>query len=304
MLITNSPLQPFRGTSTASTIVTIFSTFAILATILAVGLLALGDLLTDLSHGENTLHLFSEGVVFAVLFGITLTFGRKLLTALLRAKEFERHRGGITTGIMAVVLVCALTVDDLPDMTESASAAGRYLTTFVFDGNFNEVVPRRFYRSAQLSPSELKQVIDEHGIKTVINLRLGDDEEQRREAELVRSAGVRYEHIPFRSSRVPPRDQVETLLNAFDRAETPVLVHCTSGTHRSGFASAIWLLDYEHVSRREAREQFSNRFGYFEFERKLKAYLRGHPGLDTVIDRYITEADEFTSFREWVAASL
>src|SRR5690242_684397 len=37
--------------------------------------------------------------------------------------------------------------------------------------NFYEVDPGKFYRSAQLSPTELKDVVDKYGIKTVISLR-------------------------------------------------------------------------------------------------------------------------------------
>ena len=52
-----------------------------------------------------------------------------------------------------------------------AGLFGAYDGLLIFSGNFHEVVPGQFYRSAQLSGERLGAEIDRYGIKTVINLR-------------------------------------------------------------------------------------------------------------------------------------
>ena len=95
--------------------------------------------------------------------------------------------------------------------------------------------------------------------------------------------------------------QVQQLFSAFDAARIPVLVHCSSGTHRAGFASSVWLMDKEGIRPEHALAQFSPQFGYFALERLLKAKFSGHSAIDRGLRWY---ASEWTmrglSFREWI----
>ena len=50
-----------------------------------------------------------------------------------------------------------------------------YAANAIFRHNFHSVIPGRFYRSAQMPRDALAETIREHGIRTVIDLRLNED---------------------------------------------------------------------------------------------------------------------------------
>lgn len=56
-------------------------------------------------------------------------------------------------------------------------AAGGYLYAIQLLGNFHEVVPGQFFRSNQPSVEQLVRYTEDHGIKTVINLRGSNEAE-------------------------------------------------------------------------------------------------------------------------------
>lgn len=182
-----------------------------------------------------------------------------------------------------------------------------YAANALFRNNFHEVVPGRLYRSARMPRDELTRTVRKHGIKSVIDLRLtadAPDDTGLTEAQAARRGGAVYRHIPFSSARVNQRESLLRLLAAFNELPRPVLVHCSSGTHRAGVASAIWLLDQESRSPEEAAEQLTMKYGFFQPERDLKAFVQGHPTLDRAIREYALSAGRETiTFQEWVTSS-
>lgn len=195
--------------------------------------------------------------------------------------------------------VILLSLETYQLLTESTTFTSLF-ASIVFAGNFHEVVPNRFYRSSQMSPDKLSKIIEEYGIKTVIDLRLGEDEsEKETEKAITDSFNVRYVHIPMNGSEIPLKETVLKLLHTYDSVETPILVHCSSGTHRSGFASVVWLLDKEKQHFNIASQQMSMRYGFFRAERALKAFVQGHPTIDEVLWRY-KDSNLPLSFRKWV----
>lgn len=114
----------------------------------------------------------------------------------------------------------------------------------------SEVVPGKLYRSGQLTAHGLEKAIEEHGIRTVVNLR-GDSPDPdlgggRREPEFCASKGVRYEHNGVyieREELFPNKEHPERPLPPFveeflatmdDPTTGPVLIHCFAGKHRTG----------------------------------------------------------------------
>jgi uncharacterized protein (TIGR01244 family) len=180
-----------------------------------------------------------------------------------------------------------------------------YAANALFRYNFHPVVPGRLYRSAQMPRDALAETIREYGIRTVIDLRLTEDasdETGLSEAEAARRAGADYRHIPFSSARVDQRASLLALLAAYRELPPPLLVHCSSGTHRAGVAAAAWLIDQAGWSPDRAAEQLTMKYGFFRPERDLKAFLQGRPTLDRVIRAYSLVRDERNiSFRDWVA---
>ncbi len=192
-----------------------------------------------------------------------------------------------------------------------ATSDSTYFTSFVanavFRDNFHEVVPGRFFRSAQMTRDAMTRTVREHGIKSVIDLRLQDDEPDEKnvsEAEAVERGGAIYRHIPFSSARVDQRPSLLALITAYRELPLPILVHCSSGTHRTGVASAIWLLDREGRSPEEAAGQLTMKYGFFQPERDIKAFFQKHPTLDHAISGYAAVShDRQIPFSEWIVTS-
>lgn len=197
----------------------------------------------------------------------------------------------------------------MPQMLGETTAFTSFAANFLFEHNLHEVVPGRLFRSAEMSRGDLEEVIREHGIKTVIDLRLDEDfrdpASQLTEGDVAALQGARYVHVPFSSRFANQEPQVLNLLKIFDTAQTPVLVHCSSGTHRSGLAAAIWLLDKEHASLDRAYDQISIRYGFFSVERRLKSFFQGQPTLDALLGEYdIASAAAPQTFRQWIESEV
>lgn len=183
--------------------------------------------------------------------------------------------------------------------------AAPYFHSKLFEHNFHVVVPERFYRSAEMSGDELGKLIDAHGIKSVLDLRLsGDDPDEHgvREGDVVARHGAQYRNVSMTSSRATQRTRILAMLDAFDELPTPILVHCTSGSERSGVASVLWLIEKEHQSPAQAEEQLALRFGYNRLERALRSLFQGEPTLDGIVAEYAKAREtREISFRQWVS---
>jgi hypothetical protein len=96
--------------------------------------------------------------------------------------------------------------------------------------NFGVVVPGRVYRSAEPDERFIRYVYERHGVRRVISLN-GDQPYQAIARELGMSVDL-YDWKPFHR---PGDDQLKRVLDTLDDG-TPVLVHCTYGRDRTGYA--------------------------------------------------------------------
>jgi protein tyrosine/serine phosphatase len=172
-----------------------------------------------------------------------------------------------------------------------------------FGDNFHVVIPGTIYRSAEPTPEFLADVVQEHGIRTVLNLRgIGDGpivDWYEREAAACQELGLSHENLTFSASRTPSIDEVRRLLEVLDRSEKPILVHCRRGADRTGLASAIALLAQTDTPYAEARASLGLRYGHWRLGSAGK--------LDSFFDEYETwlrEKDlrhDQATFRRWIA---
>lgn len=130
--------------------------------------------------------------------------------------------------------------------------------------NFRAVSPGRCYRSGRLDRGELITYARKHGIRTVINLRGANSEEDWyiEEKQVCREFEIAHHDIPLKSTAEPTRAQVAYLIDLFKHSEEPLLLHCNSGIDRVGLASALWLMVMENADKEVARKQLSLRYGY------------------------------------------
>jgi protein tyrosine/serine phosphatase len=162
------------------------------------------------------------------------------------------------TGWRKIVLRSALTLVGL------AALFGAYVGILILSGNFHEVLPGRFYRSAQLSGERLGEEIDRYGIKTVINLRGENVGKHWYDDEIRATAAHGATHVDFRMSarRDLTPEKTQQLLALLKTAEQPILVHCMSGADRTGLASVIFMQQVAGIDEEEAEWQLSPLYGH------------------------------------------
>lgn len=202
--------------------------------------------------------------------------------------------------IATLLLVLAL---ELPQLFGETTYFTSSIANLVFHNNFHVVVPGKVYRSAQMSDADLETTIKDYGIRSVIDLRL----DHRTQEAAVDQAGATLYSVPLAGSRFPSRSELSELVSAFDSAKTPVLVHCSSGSHRSAFASAFWLMYQEGKDAAVAQEQFNWRAGFISVERHFRSWLAGRPTIDQFLPQLAEESresgEDFRTFvKNYVAA--
>ena len=155
--------------------------------------------------------------------------------------------------------------------------------------NFHEVDPGRLYRSAQLSGPQLEQVIKAHNIRTVIHLRGRNDKQPwyRTQQQVTQRLGVEQIDIPMSAQSLPKRENVLKLLEAFDRARRPMLIHCRAGADRTGEAVALYRIDQMKQTKEQALEALTPRTLHFEiFHPPKRAFIRMYRGREWLRDHY------------------
>ena len=179
------------------------------------------------------------------------------------------------------------------------------LTTFtfrnpLFRGNLGVVDGGLVYRSAQPTMG-LPDLVAEKHLATVLNLRGGSDADPWYAAEVAatRRLGVDFYDLPLVATVRPSRKQLLTVLDLLDRCRYPLLVHCKSGSDRTGLVSGLYLMSKKGIPPERAEAAFSLYYGHVpafgtrhlhEPFREYAAWLRSHQ---------ITHTPE--RLRDWVA---
>ncbi len=141
--------------------------------------------------------------------------------------------------------------------------------------NFYEVDEGKFFRSAQMSGEDFAKKIQEHGIKTVINLRGANPGEKwwQEEAEVMRAYGIVHINIPMSAGRLPHRRDLIELLDAYKSAPRPILIHCQGGADRTGEASAIYQMLYMGKTMEESLDMLHLKYRHIEKLKPAKIYF-------------------------------
>lgn len=124
--------------------------------------------------------------------------------------------------------------------------------------NFGAVVEGRIYRSGELVPGTTREVVESHGIRTIVDLGAhepGTTEEQvaQRTAEALHADRVVFDLEGDATG--DPNAYLQTLRIMTDRDRQPVLVHCAAGSERTGAAVALYRYVIEGKSLDDAYEE-------------------------------------------------
>jgi protein tyrosine/serine phosphatase len=145
---------------------------------------------------------------------------------------------------------------------------------------FREVAPGRLYRSGQMTAEGFADFIRKEHIKTVINLQDEYDDPDIdlhflgqghiKESQLCQQLGARYLYLP--PDLIPRRSPAGARPQTIDRflaimddpTNYPVLIHCRAGLHRTGVLAAVYRMEYEGWSPRQAIDELKA-IGFGEF---------------------------------------
>ena len=134
----------------------------------------------------------------------------------------------------------------------------------LFQGNLGEVEAGRVIRSAQPT-SELPKRIQTYRLRSILNLRGGSSSDWWYDAEVKTCAesGVLFYDLPLSAIRRPTRRELLILIDTLKSCPYPLLIHCKSGSDRTGLAAAIYRMVQKGESPRQAEGAFSISFGHF-----------------------------------------
>ena len=152
--------------------------------------------------------------------------------------------------------------------------------------NFHVVREGVLYRSGQLAPEALDQVVRERNIRTLVTLRttrvVGKLPPDTWEEDYCAAHGVKHVRIvpqiwgADEMGDVPAEQAVQDFLRVMDDpANHPVLVHCFAGIHRTGTMCAIFRMEYEHWPVDRAINEMQL-YGYdlLKIRENIEGYLR------------------------------
>lgn len=156
-----------------------------------------------------------------------------------------------------------------------------------FNGNFGIVDPGHVFRAAQPG-ANLGQIVDTQRVASILNLRGGSDTDPYyvNEVKVVREKHLDFYDFPISATRRPTRRELLVLLDLFEHCRYPLLIHCKSGSDRTGLASALYLMERNGTSPDRAVERaFSLYYGHIpmfgtshlhEPFREYAAWLKAH----------------------------
>jgi protein tyrosine phosphatase (PTP) superfamily phosphohydrolase (DUF442 family) len=142
-------------------------------------------------------------------------------------------------------------------------AFASYFRGPLFRGNLDEVDPGLVYRSAQ-PVGDVVRLIHEHKIGSILNLRGGKESDPWYVAEVAaaESERVDFYDFPLSAVRRPTRRELIGLLGVLDRCKYPLLIHCKSGSDRTGLAAGMYLMYRRGVPPDRAEAAFSLAHGH------------------------------------------
>jgi protein tyrosine/serine phosphatase len=130
--------------------------------------------------------------------------------------------------------------------------------------NFHWIVPGEAARSAQPYLGFLGGFLRANRVKGVINLRGRHPNFGwwKYETETCARLGIAHIDAMMDSRRLPLKEMLVALIDAFDAAPRPFVIKCSGGQDRTSFAAALYTV---HRDGWDATEQASKQFAQFPY---------------------------------------
>ncbi|MDO5073953.1 MAG: tyrosine-protein phosphatase [Neisseria animaloris] len=139
------------------------------------------------------------------------------------------------------------------------------------EANFYRI-DEKFYRSEQLFHSEDAALLERENIRTIINLRFFDRNDDEQAFGKTRFKLV---NMPLMSWAISPKDVAKVLWQIEQAQQNgAVLVHCYHGADRTGLISAMYRILYQGWPAEEARrEMIEGPYGFHSVWRNIKGFF-------------------------------
>lgn len=132
-----------------------------------------------------------------------------------------------------------------------------------YDGlrHFGVVAEGKLYRCGQPRPDELRELIERHGLRTVVSLRGSRDADdpdswQQAEAAVCEAAGVSFITIPCNHRNPPDVERAQQFLSLFrEPTRVPVLVHCRLGQQRTLLFCGLYRVHFDGLDPESAERE-------------------------------------------------
>ena len=142
--------------------------------------------------------------------------------------------------------------------------------------NFHWVVPGDAARAGQAHVGRLGPFLTRHGIRALVNLR-GENPDigwWRYETKVAKARHVAHIDVMLDSRKLPTREMLVRLFDAFDSAPRPFLLKCSGGQDRTSLAAALYVVHRSGWHAFEAANVQFDRFPYFHFPKRHQRWLK------------------------------
>ena len=145
-----------------------------------------------------------------------------------------------------------------------------YAGYMIYNANFHTIVSGEAYRSGQMDAAQLSRVIQEYGIKSIINLR-GTDAPALYQGEMETAKRLGVQHYDFSLSAIDEITvpQMDEIIRTLREAPKPVLIHCKAGSDRTGLVSALYCLTLKGETPAQADRELSVWYGHVSLSRTI-----------------------------------
>lgn len=149
-----------------------------------------------------------------------------------------------------------------------------------------------------------------HGIATVVNLR-GENPKSSwylPERAACEALGTAYLDRPLHSRRLPRKEMLAGLLEAFENAPRPMLIKCSGGADRTALAAALFILWRDGTGSLELAQRQMSLFPYLHLPKRYQRWIRHFPryfaadGGGMTIAEWANSEYQPERFAEWLEA--
>jgi protein tyrosine/serine phosphatase len=155
------------------------------------------------------------------------------------------------------IFIAALVILMLPP-------AGYFGVYMRVQGNFHPITSGEAYRSAKLDRDKLEYYVKKYNIKSIVNL-IGEDPRKpwyQEELQVSAEHNIKHYDISLSATQEPTEEEARKIVEIFQTAPRPVLIHCKGGSDRSGLVAAMWKVVVDKEPKSEARKQLSILYGH------------------------------------------